>query len=115
MFDTCTLIAAFLSTIDSQADWMPQSNTFWIGIAYCALFSTAYMYTISNLSQRYLSAERVSVIYLFEPIFGALAAFFVLGEILSWRLVLGGGLIFAATLISELKLSQLSLLLKRYL
>jgi drug/metabolite transporter (DMT)-like permease len=115
MFATCTLITAFLSTIDSQADWMPQNNTFWMGIAYCALFSTAYMYTISNLSQQYLSAERVSVIYLFEPIFGAVAAFLILGEILSWRLVLGGSLIFAATLISELKLSKLSLLLKRAL
>jgi drug/metabolite transporter (DMT)-like permease len=115
MFATCTLITAFLSIIDSQADWLPQSNIFWMGIAYCALFSTAYMYTISNLSQRYLSAERVSVIYLFEPIFGAVAAFFILGEILSWRLVLGGSLIFAATLISELKLSQWSLLLKRNL
>lgn len=102
MFATCTLITAFLSIIDSQADWMPQSNTFWMGIAYCALFSTAYMYTISNLSQRYLSAERVSVIYLLEPIFGAVAAFFILGEVLSWRLFMGGSLIFLATLISEL-------------
>jgi drug/metabolite transporter (DMT)-like permease len=115
MFTTCTLITAFLSIIHSNADWMPQSNIFWMGIAYCALFSTAYMYTISNLCQRYLSAERVSIIYLFEPIFGAVAAFFILGEILSWRLVLGGSLIFAATLISELKLSKFSLLLKRSL
>lgn len=115
MFTTCTLITAFLSVIDSNADWMPQSDTFWMGIAYCALFSTAYMYTISNLSQRYLSAERVSIIYLFEPIFGAIAAFFILGEILSWRLALGGSLIFAATLISELNLSKLSLSVKRSL
>ena len=113
MCTTCTLITAFLSSIDSNADWMPQSSTFWMGIAYCALFSTAYMYTISNLSQRYLSAERVSIIYLFEPIFGAIAAFFILGEILSWRLALGGSLIFAATLLSEVKLSKLSLLVKR--
>jgi drug/metabolite transporter (DMT)-like permease len=64
------------------------------------------MYTISNISQRYLSAERVAVIYLFEPIFGAIAAFFILGENLSLRLLLGGSLIFAATLISEVNLKN---------
>jgi len=86
-----------------------------MGIGYCALFSTAYMYTISNLSQRFLSAERVSIIYLLEPIFGTVAAFFILGEILSWRLLLGGSLIFLATLISELSLLKSLLALWIYI
>jgi len=61
------------------------------------------MYTISNISQKYISAERVSIIYLFEPIFGAFAAHFILGEEITSRLLIGGGMIFLATLISELK------------
>ncbi|MCP2025506.1 drug/metabolite transporter (DMT)-like permease [Flavobacterium sp. HSC-32F16] len=101
MFAICALLTFFLALTDQNADWFPERDTFWLGVIYCALFSTAYMYTISNISQRYLSAERVAVIYLFEPIFGAIAAFFILGENLSFRLLLGGCLIFAATLISE--------------
>lgn len=101
MFAFCALFTFCLSITDSQAEWFPESNTFWIGVIYCALFSTAYMYTVSNVSQRYLSAERVAVIYLFEPVFGAVGAFFILGENLSWRLLFGGSLIFAATIISE--------------
>ena len=106
MFATCTLITGCFALTDAHANWMPDSDIFWIGVAYCALFSTAYMYTISNLSQRYLSAEKVALIYLFEPIFGAIAAFFVLSEVLTWQLFAGGLMIFIATLISEINIYQ---------
>lgn len=106
MFAICALLTFFLALTDQNSDWFPKDNTFWLGVVYCALFSTAYMYTISNISQRYLSAERVAVIYLFEPIFGAIAAFFILGENLSVRLLLGGSLIFAATIISEVNFKR---------
>ncbi|BDU26057.1 permease [Flavobacterium sp. GSB-24] len=115
MFAFCALFTFCLAITDSQAVWFPKNDTFWLGVVYCALFSTAYMYTVSNISQRYLSAERVAVIYLFEPVFGAIGAFFILGENLSWRLLLGGTLIFAATIISEVnfKSSKLKILAKK--
>lgn len=103
MFATCAILTFLLTFIQGNATWIPQQETFWIGIIFCALFSTAYMYTISNISQKYISAERVSIIYLFEPIFGAFAAHFILGEEITSRLLIGGGMIFLATLISELK------------
>lgn len=106
MFATCALLTFGLAITDSKANWLPEANNFWIGIGFCALFSTAYMYSVSNIAQKYISAERVAVIYLFEPIFGALAAFFILDENLSWRLVLGGGLIFLATIISEVNFKR---------
>lgn len=109
MFATCALLTFGLALNDSQANWFPESNTFWIGIVFCGLFSTAYMYSISNIAQRYISAERVAVIYLFEPVFGAIAAFFILDEYLTWRLLLGGALIFVATLISEVNFKKKSL------
>lgn len=101
MFSFCALFTFCLTFTDQNAEWFPKNDTFWIGVIYCALFSTAFMYTVSNISQRYLSAERVAVIYLFEPVFGAIGASFILGEDLSWRLLLGGTLIFSATIISE--------------
>lgn len=103
MFAACALFTGCIAVTDVNTNWLPESNTFWIGIAYCSLFSTAYMYTVSNIAQRHISAERVSIIYLFEPVFGAIAAFFILGEGFTWRLLLGGSLIFVATLISEVK------------
>ncbi|MGM9479456.1 DMT family transporter [Pedobacter sp. GSP4] len=104
MFATCAVLTFLLTLTQQNIVWVPQQDNFWIGIIFCALFSTAYMYTISNIAQRYISAERVAIIYLFEPVFGAIAAHFILGEHMSLRLLVGGTLIFAATLISELKL-----------
>ncbi|WP_316738924.1 DMT family transporter [Pedobacter aquatilis] len=107
MFATCMVFTFFVALNDAKAEWMPQTNTFWMGIVFCALFSTAYMYSISNIAQKYISAERVAIIYLFEPVFGAIAAFFILDENLSIRLLIGGGLIFLATIISEANFKRL--------
>ncbi len=108
MFATCSLVTFAMALLDAHADWFPLVTDFWMGVVFCALFSTAYMYSVSNIAQRYISAERVAVIYLFEPVFGAIAAFFILGEELSGRLLLGGGIIFLATCVSELKFKKYS-------
>lgn len=102
MFAMCTVIAAGIAMGDTHAVWVPAGRGFWVGIVYCALFSTAYMYTVSNLAQRYINSEKVAIIYLFEPVFGATAAYFIVGEALTWRLLSGGILIFVGTLISEI-------------
>jgi drug/metabolite transporter (DMT)-like permease len=103
MFFTCTLIMLCVALTDSTANWLPEASSFWPGILYCAFFSTAYMYTISNISQRYIKAEKVALIYLFEPVFAAVASFFILDELLTVRLIIGGVLILAGTVISEVK------------
>lgn len=106
MFATCTIVTLILALLDANANWQPESNVFWLGIIYCAFFSTAFMYSVSNIAQRYISAEKVAIIYLFEPVFAAFFAFLILDESLSMRLLLGGALIFAATIISEIKFKK---------
>jgi len=106
MFFFCTIIMLAFAMMDNNAIWIPQNDDFWLGTLYCSIFSTAYMYTISNISQRYISSEKVSIIYLFEPIFAAIASYLILNESLTIKLLLGGSLIFVGTLISELKFKR---------
>lgn len=108
MFLSATVIMLCIAATDSHATWLPAEPQFWPGIIYCALLSTAFMYTVSNISQRYISAEKVAIIYLFEPVFAAIAAYFMLGELLSWRLLVGGLFIFAGTIIAELKFKRVA-------
>jgi drug/metabolite transporter (DMT)-like permease len=106
MFAACTVITFALALLDTSANWQPESNVFWLGIVYCALFSTACMYSVSYIAQRYISAEKVAIIYLFEPVFAAFFAYLILDESLSIRLLIGGVLIFGATIISEIKFKK---------
>lgn len=103
MFATCALLTFGVVNWDSPANLFPADHTFWFGVIFCSLFSTAYMYSVSNIAQKYISAERVAVIYLLEPIFGALAAAYLIGEVITWQLLIGGLFIFAGMGISELK------------
>lgn len=106
MFAVSTLISLGLAITDNAQNWLIEDKNFWIAIVYCAVFSTAYMYAVSMISQKYLSAEKVAIIYLFEPVFGAIAAFFILDEPLTGKLLLGGTLIFTATMWSEINFSR---------
>jgi drug/metabolite transporter (DMT)-like permease len=54
-------------------------------------------------------SKRENLIYTIVPmfgIFGAIAAFYILGEVLTWRILKGGSVIFIATMISELNFSR---------
>jgi drug/metabolite transporter (DMT)-like permease len=102
MFFTAMVIMLCIAVTEPGANWLPKEPQFWPGILYCALLSTAFMYTVSNISQRYITAEKVAIIYLFEPVFAAIAAYFLLNELVSWRLLVGGLFIFAGTIISEI-------------
>ena len=104
MFFTAMVIMLCIAVTETGANWLPTEPQFWPGILYCAFLSTAFMYTVSNISQRYITAEKVAIIYLFEPVFAAIAAYFLLDELLSWRLLVGGLFIFAGTIISEINL-----------
>jgi len=104
MFATCALLTFAGLIWSTEESLLPADNTFWLGGIFCSLFSTAYMYSVSNMAQQYISAERVAVIYLLEPIFGALAAAYLIGEVITWQLLIGGLFIFAGMGISELKL-----------
>lgn len=106
MFTTSAILMFVISLFDTSANWFPENNNFWIGVFFCSILSTAYMYSVSNIAQKYISAEKVAIIYLFEPVFASIASFFILNENLTWRLLIGGSLILIATLISEIRIEK---------
>ncbi|WP_255352156.1 DMT family transporter [Pedobacter sp. BMA] len=81
---------------------MPKNFDFWKGVLFAGLFATAFMYTVQNIGQRYLSEEKVAMTYLFEPIFATIAGMIILGETFNKEIFIGGSLIFCAMLIVEL-------------
>lgn len=73
-----------------------------LAILVCAIFATALGLFIQNRMQKETTAVKASLIYAMEPVFAAIFSFLLLGEVLGWLGILGGGLILSGMLCSEL-------------
>jgi drug/metabolite transporter (DMT)-like permease len=68
----------------------------------CAILATTLAIVIQNRRQKDTTAVKASLIYAMEPVFAAFFSFLLLGEVLGWLGILGGGLILCGMLSSEL-------------
>jgi drug/metabolite transporter (DMT)-like permease len=67
------------------------------------LLATALAFTVQAWAQQHTTATRTALIYSLEPVIAWLTSFWLLGEVLSRRAVVGAGLILCGILIVELK------------
>jgi drug/metabolite transporter (DMT)-like permease len=70
-------------------------------ILYLGLIGTAATILIQALAQRQVAATQTAVIYTLEPVFAAIFAFWLLGESLGTRGLLGAGMVLLATIFSQ--------------
>jgi drug/metabolite transporter (DMT)-like permease len=70
----------------------------WPALLFVSLLSTCVSFLIAAYAQRFVKPVIAAIIYSFEALFGAVAAFAVLGERLSPSAMLGGGLMFVSIL-----------------
>lgn len=80
---------------------LPQTGAQWGAVLALGIICSAFGFVGQNAAQRYLTPETVSLIYSLEPIFSAIFAFLMLGEVLTGIQYLGAALIFASIVISE--------------
>jgi drug/metabolite transporter (DMT)-like permease len=74
-----------------------------LALGVTGLLATALAFTVQAWAQRHTTPTRTALIYALEPVVAWLTSFWLVGEILSRRAVLGAGLILCGILIVELK------------
>jgi drug/metabolite transporter (DMT)-like permease len=79
----------------------PSHYKVWQAILFTALFATAFMYTVQNYYQKFLSEITTAIIFSFEPLFAAITAFYYLNEELTEKTIIGGFLIFVGIVMAE--------------
>ncbi len=95
---------AFLSLIlaiyhgDSLA--LPQGGDTWWSLLFCAIFATAFSYTVENHYQQALIDTLAALIYSLEPVFAALFAAVMIGEIITPSIAIGAAIILSAVMIT---------------
>jgi drug/metabolite transporter (DMT)-like permease len=68
-----------------------------------ALTGTVFALLVQTWAQRITTPSHTGLMFTFEPVAAALAAYLMLGETLSGRQGLGAGLILAGIVLAELK------------
>lgn len=74
----------------------------WPTLVYLGIFTTAATTWLQTWAQGQINAVEAAVIYSLEPVFGAIFAFWLLGETLGFRGWLGAALVIGATLIMQI-------------
>ncbi|MCC5465396.1 DMT family transporter [Pelosinus sp. Bkl1] len=87
---------------------MPTSfeHDMYVAMAITSIPGTALGFLIQNTMQRYVTTTRTAIIFLLEPVFAWIGAYFMLGEILTQKQMVGCMLIIAGILISELRVFE---------
>lgn len=74
-----------------------------VPILYGGLMSVGVAYTLQVVAQRDADPSHAAIILSLEAVFAAVAGYFVLGEVLAVRALIGCGLMLGGMLLSQLK------------
>jgi len=81
---------------------LPPDHSAWFAVLYMALVAGAGAMLMQTWAQSHLPATRAAIVMTTEPVFAAAFAVALGSDVLSWRMLLGGGLILAAMYLVEL-------------
>ncbi len=91
---TCTLLTGIISFWQGF-EAPPDAGVWWV-IIFTAIFATILAFIIQTWSQAHIAASKVAVILTMEVVFAALFAVVLGGEVLTFRISLGGAILVTA-------------------
>lgn len=75
-----------------------------VSVIYLTVFSTAVTTLLQTYCQKQTTSTRASILLSTESLFAPLFAYFLIGEVMSKRTIIGAGMILFAVILSETKL-----------
>lgn len=94
--------ASLLFGIAAETPPTGLTKAVWLALLITAIPATALAYLVQNTVQKYTSPTHTAIIFTMEPVFAALTAFLLKGEVLTMKQLIGCGLILAGMLAAEL-------------
>jgi len=83
---------------------VPTGSETWFAILFLAIVCTSLAFIVQNVAQKYTTSTHAALIFSGEPVFAAMFAYVMVGEVLGRNGVIGGGLILSGMLVAELNL-----------
>ncbi|MGH2567228.1 MAG: DMT family transporter, partial [Bacteroidota bacterium] len=100
-FFTTGIAGVLGASLFEELTWNPVPHLL-TALAYLTVFATVIALYVQTKYQKDTTPTRAGIIFAVEPVFAAVFAYFVLGEVLGTLGIFGGGLIVAGLLVSEL-------------
>lgn len=104
-----TMILSFAAMLAIETPNLSAMLNAWFPILYGGVMSSGVAFTLQNYGQRYAEPSTAAILMSFEAIFGALAGWFFLNEVMSTREIFGCVLMLAGMLATQWTLIKRSL------
>lgn len=91
------LVCAFLF----ETPTLPQTPEVWASALFLSILCTGVATIVQAIAQQYTTASHVGLIYTLEPVFAAIVAYLLAGEVLLLRGYIGAGMMIFSILIME--------------
>ena len=89
-------ILSLVASVVSEGFHLPSSRDLWFIVLFLSLICTAFGYIAQTVAQQAASSEVTGLLISLEPLFSAITAYFVLGEVMSGRSIWGGVILLAS-------------------
>ncbi len=97
---TVSVLSAVFSLLLPQPPLHFSTNA-WLGLLITAVPATSLAFFVQTKMQQFTTPTHTALIFSMEPVFSAIAAFFLAGELLTPKGFLGAGLVLGGMLIAE--------------
>lgn len=99
-FLTTGLLSLVVAVLFEEMPTVIPTKGIW-ALAYLAVVTTGVAYTLQNVAQRFTSDTHVAILISTESLFGFVFGVFLFGDPFTYKLLVGGLIVFAAVIVSE--------------
>jgi drug/metabolite transporter (DMT)-like permease len=86
---------------------LPVHTDVWIDIIILSIVCTSGAYIVQSVAQKFTTSTHTALIYTGEPVFAAIFGYFLFGEMLTQKGMIGATLILLGMLVAEIDLNKL--------
>jgi len=97
---TVSVLSGIFSLLIPQPP-MHFSPTVWLALLVTAIPATSLAFFVQSKMQQFTTPTHTALIFSMEPVFSAISAFFLAGEVLTLKGLIGAGLVLGGMLIAE--------------
>lgn len=98
---------SFIFSFMTETMKFPTTSKSWAVVLSLSILCTAVGYIVQTMAQKYTTATHTGIILSLEPVFSAIFAYFILGELLSVKGYFGAGILLLSVLIAELDVKKI--------